>query len=102
MVPSGIVLVKESARTVDLISTDQMFSGFWHEQSRADRDDYVTINWDNIPKDKHHNFLKYNYKETDDLNRPYDYGSVMHYGMDYLYYQNYYPFTKFNYILITY
>lgn len=55
-------------------------AGFWHEQSRADRDDYVTINWDNIPKDKHHNFLKYNYKETDDLNRPYDYGSVMHYG----------------------
>merc|ERR1712181_49219 len=55
-------------------------AGFWHEQSRTDRDDYVTINWENIPKDKHHNFLKYTFKETDDLNRPYDYGSVMHYG----------------------
>jgi len=55
-------------------------SGFWHEQSRADRDDYVTINWENIKKDHQHNFLKYTFKETDDLNRPYDYGSVMHYG----------------------
>jgi len=55
-------------------------AGFWHEQSRADRDDYVTINWDNIKKSHQHNFNKYTFEETDDLNRPYDYGSVMHYG----------------------
>ncbi|XP_043543577.1 meprin A subunit beta [Chiloscyllium plagiosum] len=54
--------------------------GFWHEQSRADRDDYVTIVWDRIESGKEHNFNKYNDKESSDLNVPYDYTSVMHYS----------------------
>ncbi|XP_051998748.1 hatching enzyme 1.2 [Xyrauchen texanus] len=51
--------------------------GFLHEQSRSDRDHYVTILWDNIIQSQRHNFKKY---ETNNLNTAYDYSSVMHYG----------------------
>lgn len=32
--------------------------GFWHEQSRYDRDNYVRIMWENIEDGEHGNFLK--------------------------------------------
>ncbi|XP_075334843.1 hatching enzyme 1.2 [Odontesthes bonariensis] len=51
--------------------------GFVHEQSRSDRDHYVTIMWKNIMPDYMHNFRK---QATNNLNSPYDYNSVMHYG----------------------
>ncbi|XP_034041913.1 high choriolytic enzyme 2 [Thalassophryne amazonica] len=51
--------------------------GFVHEQSRSDRDHYVTIVWKNIMTDHIHNFRK---QVTNNLNSPYDYSSVMHYG----------------------
>lgn len=52
--------------------------GFWHEQSRADRDDYVKINWENIATEQQHNFNKYT-TQADTLGLPYDYFSIMHY-----------------------
>ncbi|XP_055481585.1 meprin A subunit beta [Psammomys obesus] len=54
--------------------------GFWHEQSRADRDDYVTIVWDRILSGREHNFNIYDDTVSDSLNVPYDYTSVMHYS----------------------
>uniref|UniRef100_UPI003AACE2CA meprin A subunit beta-like n=1 Tax=Centroberyx gerrardi TaxID=166262 RepID=UPI003AACE2CA len=56
--------------------------GFWHEQSRYDRDDHVTIVWENIEEGKEHNFLKHSSSYTSTLGTLYDYMSVMHYGKD--------------------
>ena len=54
--------------------------GFWHEQSRPDRDDYVTINFDNIVVNFIFNFLKMNDAAINSLRSTYDYGSIMHYS----------------------
>ncbi|KAK1802095.1 hypothetical protein P4O66_004438 [Electrophorus voltai] len=51
--------------------------GFYHEHTRSDRDNYVRINWQNIDPAMQSNFNKEN---TNNLNTPYDYSSVMHYG----------------------
>ncbi|XP_058468904.1 low choriolytic enzyme-like [Solea solea] len=51
--------------------------GFYHEHTRSDRDQYIRINWENINKYFVYNFRK---MDTDNLNTPYDYSSVMHYG----------------------
>ncbi|PAV79654.1 hypothetical protein WR25_08720 [Diploscapter pachys] len=67
--------------------------GFWHEQSRPDRDQFVNVRWENIDKDSKGQFLKVNpdvlikpsvtfEEDPDDVDNagvPYDYGSIMHY-----------------------
>ncbi|CAF1002947.1 unnamed protein product [Rotaria sordida] len=53
--------------------------GFFHEQSRPDRDDYIKVNYENIIPGREHNFEKYNNTVVDMLNTSYDYESVMHY-----------------------
>uniref|UniRef100_A0A3Q4HFI8 Metalloendopeptidase n=1 Tax=Neolamprologus brichardi TaxID=32507 RepID=A0A3Q4HFI8_NEOBR len=53
--------------------------GFYHEQSRYDRDDYVTINFENILEGLH-NFRIVGSDESTIHGVPYDYLSVMHYG----------------------
>ncbi|XP_026090902.1 high choriolytic enzyme 1-like isoform X2 [Carassius auratus] len=51
--------------------------GFSHEHTRSDRDKYIWINWQNVPEASSYNFQ---IKDTDTLNTPYDYNSIMHYG----------------------
>jgi len=54
--------------------------GFWHEQSRPDRDNYLRINWENILDNMAYNFKKKVYgSEVVDYGVPYDYASIMHY-----------------------
>jgi len=54
--------------------------GFFHEQSRPDRDKYVVILTENIQEGKEENFLKYSHLYIDSLGVEYDLGSIMHYG----------------------
>ena len=53
--------------------------GFYHEHSRPDRDDHVTINTDNIRPGFEMDFKKIGARSIEDI-EPYDVSSVMHYG----------------------
>ncbi|KAK1903076.1 Low choriolytic enzyme [Dissostichus eleginoides] len=73
------VRVSPDCLRVGVISHEFMHAlGFVHEQSRLDRDNYVTIMWPNIWRDRLRNFEKF---KTGSLDLPYDYGSIMHFGM---------------------
>lgn len=74
--------------TVGIVAHEILHSlGMWHEQSRCDRDTFVTIHWGNIQNDAKHNFEKkcphpgwfWSPAGGRDV-LAYDEGSVMHYG----------------------
>jgi astacin len=51
--------------------------GLWHEQSRADRDSFIDIRFENIIDSARHNFTQ---QINDGVDRgSYDFGSIMHY-----------------------
>ncbi|XP_044151340.1 LOW QUALITY PROTEIN: meprin A subunit beta-like [Bufo gargarizans] len=67
--------------TIEIVQHEVLHAlGLFHEQSRSDRDDYVTILWENIQSNLEHNFFSYSDTETTFLGVPYDYTSVMHYS----------------------
>ncbi|KAL5261326.1 hypothetical protein ACHWQZ_G007127 [Mnemiopsis leidyi] len=53
--------------------------GFWHEQNRPDRDEYIQV-LPNYHDSVSYNFDKRNESEVDSYGVPYDYDSIMHYG----------------------
>lgn len=52
--------------------------GLWHEQSRADRTDFIRIVWENIEENHRHNFEQ-QLSDGKDFG-DYDYQSIMHYS----------------------
>ena len=56
--------------------------GLWHEQSRVDRDSYITINYNNIQSGREHNFQTYEQQGFDgeEFTSSLDFGSIMMYG----------------------
>lgn len=57
--------------------------GFFHEHSRADRNDFIDIKWENIERRDHKNFENHNLGNVTTYDVPYDYNSLMHYGSTY-------------------
>ena len=56
--------------------------GLWHEQSRVDRENYITINYNNIQSGREHNFQTYAQQGFDgaEYTNGLDFGSIMMYG----------------------
>jgi len=53
--------------------------GFWHEQSRPDRDKYINVNRTNVHKQMLINFIKQKPNMIDYQGTTYNFGSIMHY-----------------------
>ncbi len=68
----------DNMRRVRVIMHEILHSaGLYHEQSRSDRDNYITIFWENIESGQAHNFEIQNDATTIG---EYNYCSIMHYG----------------------
>ncbi|KAH8342164.1 hypothetical protein KR074_002344 [Drosophila pseudoananassae] len=74
------VLLNERCLTMPAVIQHETLHllGLFHEQSRPDRDEYVQIDYDNIPRKYWSQFITMD--QTTTYNVPYDYESVMHYA----------------------
>ena len=77
--PQTVNLGGNFCRKLSTVEHELMHAiGFWHEQSRQDRDDFVKVNYDNIADGMEGQFAKRS--NLKDYGFKYDYRSVMHYG----------------------
>ncbi|XP_022604910.1 high choriolytic enzyme 1-like [Seriola dumerili] len=73
-----ISLQKNGCLYTDTVQHEVLHAlGFHHEHVRSDRDQHVRIHFENIQEGKESNFQKV---QTNNLNTPYDFESVMHYS----------------------
>ncbi|UMM39756.1 hypothetical protein L5515_016668 [Caenorhabditis briggsae] len=76
-----LVSIGYGCDSLGIISHETLHAlGLWHEQSRDDRDNYISIVADKITRGTEGNFAKRTPANSDNLGQPYDLGSVMHYG----------------------
>ncbi|XP_001953566.2 low choriolytic enzyme [Drosophila ananassae] len=77
--PHDVVLTERCLKMPGVIQHEALhLLGLFHEQSRPDRDEYVQIDFDNIPEKYWWQFKTMD--DTTTYNLPYDYDSVMHYS----------------------
>ncbi|MCP4131078.1 MAG: hypothetical protein GY754_08870 [bacterium] len=55
--------------------------GFSHEHQRYDRDEYITVNWENLISAAYSQYILVNNTLINEENYDYDYRSVMHYAV---------------------
>ncbi|XP_037940555.1 zinc metalloproteinase nas-13-like [Teleopsis dalmanni] len=79
--PHDLTLTPKCLQMSGIIQHETMHAiGLFHEQSRTDRDEYVEINYDNIPRKFWPQFMKSSNAITSTYNISYDYNSMMHYS----------------------
>ncbi|XP_075322629.1 meprin A subunit beta-like [Odontesthes bonariensis] len=81
VVPNGqVISIGRGCEFIHIVEHEILHAlGFHHEQSRYDRDEFVTIVLDNVLEGTERNFRKVGSDERTTHGVPYDYWSVMHY-----------------------